>query len=319
MRFIFRADASFSTGSGHVARLLAVGEEALSRGIECIFVGNIAEPIWLTQKLENLKIKLVPVQEAEQFEVEKTDVLFIDSYSHDSFIPFIASKNWARTVLLADSSTPTFNSDLVFFIEDLPVPYRFKSSNVYNGLKYFPLKKSNPWKKPVSQRVQKIVVVGGGTDPFNFGGALALTLHQVMGFKSAVFFSNGAQEIQNLDSRYKVLDFGEGLDRELESADLVISTASTVALETLAKGLPLGISCAVENQRTFYDYLISKRAATPIGQRNPGLDWEVNILNIEKLIRDEVLRNTMVENGNSIIDYYGSTRIIDTLLHDLAR
>ena len=47
MRFIFRADASRENGSGHVMRSSVLAEEAISRGYECIFIGEISDLDWV--------------------------------------------------------------------------------------------------------------------------------------------------------------------------------------------------------------------------------------------------------------------------------
>ena len=54
MDFVFRADASLKDGTGHVMRLYAIAEEAIGRGINCTFVGNLDEVPWLSKKVRNL-------------------------------------------------------------------------------------------------------------------------------------------------------------------------------------------------------------------------------------------------------------------------
>ena len=54
MRFVFRADASIEIGAGHVMRSSAIAEEAISQGIECVFVGSILDMDWLTDRIRGL-------------------------------------------------------------------------------------------------------------------------------------------------------------------------------------------------------------------------------------------------------------------------
>ena len=54
MRFIFRADSSKFSGAGHVMRCFALAEEAISRGLECVFVGTINSSDWLLDRISNL-------------------------------------------------------------------------------------------------------------------------------------------------------------------------------------------------------------------------------------------------------------------------
>ncbi len=239
MRFIFRADASTLIGSGHVARLLALAEEAVSRGIECIFLGDISEPRWLLHRFASLQIRHISDSSSSHFTIQKSDVLFIDSYTLKVSDPFICSKLWAKTILLADSSTPAYRSDLVFFIEDLRIPERFFNSQVEHGFEFFPLKKSIAQIESTSREVKKIVVVGGGTDPFNFASTMSRILCAIEGFEKAIFMSGNLRSIKDLDSRFEVLNFGHDLDVQIENSDLVFSTVMERYL--LMQALTLGI------------------------------------------------------------------------------
>ena len=47
MRFIFRADASIATGTGHVMRSIGIIEELISRNLSVVFVGNTRQVEWI--------------------------------------------------------------------------------------------------------------------------------------------------------------------------------------------------------------------------------------------------------------------------------
>ena len=82
MRFVFRADASIEIGAGHVMRSSAIAEEAISQGIECVFVGSILDMDWLTDRIRGLGF--FEVVEPQEFRSSKnSDVLVLDSYTVD--------------------------------------------------------------------------------------------------------------------------------------------------------------------------------------------------------------------------------------------
>jgi spore coat polysaccharide biosynthesis predicted glycosyltransferase SpsG len=317
MRFVFRADSSIYLGTGHVARLLALAEESASRGIECVFLGDISEPDWLLRKIHSKGIKHIPLANLMELAISESDILFIDSYTLTATDPLICSKVWKRKILLADSSTPSYGVETVFYIEDLPVPQRFAKSKVHHGLKYFPLKKSLPRTQLMPPVVQKLVVVGGGTDPYNFADAMSKVLVKIGSFESAVFFSNHSNSIEKIDSRFRVTSFGENLDVEVASSELVFSTASTIALETIARGIPLGIGCAIQNQRTFYDSLVSREAAIPVGLRGKDKNWKINQPNVQILIDSAEVREKLHMQSSLVLDNQGSARVIDKVLENL--
>ena len=79
MRFVFRADASLSIGSGHVMRLFSIAEEAISHGIPCDFVGDFSEVAWLENRAQTIGFeKILSVVNYES--LNSNSVLIIDSY-----------------------------------------------------------------------------------------------------------------------------------------------------------------------------------------------------------------------------------------------
>lgn len=64
MRIILRADASLSSGTGHIMRSLAIMEEFKAKEIALVFIGTIQDVNWLSSKVmdfgftEILKVKV---------------------------------------------------------------------------------------------------------------------------------------------------------------------------------------------------------------------------------------------------------------------
>ena len=159
-----------------------------------------------------------------------------------------------------------------------------------------------------------MIIFGGGSDKFNFACAMALGLANIPEFNRAVFISDLQTEIESMDSRFEVKVFGTELDAELESADLVFTTASTSSLEIIAREIPLGICCVANNQKSYFDALTDLEIAAGIGEHSTTGDWELHWVMIRKLIRGSNFRRMISRNSKGYFDLLGSQRIVDEIL-----
>lgn len=313
MRLVFRADASGQLGSGHVMRLSAIAEEAIGRGIESIFVGHIQEVDWLQERIDRIGFSQTTIPENFHSRNE-FDILVLDSYDIDLKEGFIQPAGWKKIVVIADDLTPEYLADLIIHpgLEDSW--FKGDRSTFLSGPKYMPLRKNI---RKIENRcrdvLKKIVVFGGGTDPFGFAEQMAKVLRDEPGFESVIFFSDTNKRIESLDPRYITNDFGPHLDSEIDSADLIFTTASTSSLEVLARGLPLGVSCATENQLGYFKSLDNLGIATVIGERITTGNWELDINAIRALISKPELRDKQVVRASGLVDLHGASRVLDAI------
>jgi spore coat polysaccharide biosynthesis predicted glycosyltransferase SpsG len=112
MRFVFRADASMTIGSGHVMRSSAIAEEAIARGIPSLFVGNISELGWVSERIRGLGFIQVLENTSEFIPDKNEDILIIDSYEIKTDDVFVQSQNWSKVVSIFDELTPDYSCDL---------------------------------------------------------------------------------------------------------------------------------------------------------------------------------------------------------------
>ena len=314
MRLVFRADASQDIGSGHVMRCAAIAEDAISLGIECIFVGRMEGVDWLARRVQGLGFSHV-VQPDLYLCENKFDSLIVDSYKIDQNDPFLSRSNWKNTIAIVDEATPICEMDMYIhpgFDSDW---FKGDSRKLLTGPMYIPFRKSIiKIEASGNARIRKIVVFGGGTDTYNFGFEIAKILSQLNTFDTAVFFSDKKIEIKDLDNRFDVFDFGQHLDDEITSSDLVLTTSGTSSLEIIARGLPLGMACAVDNQNVNYRTLGEKDMAAQIGERISKGIWNFDIEALSKLINDLNYRKSLIDNARGILDLNGSRRILNKIL-----
>lgn len=314
MKLVFRADASQDTGSGHVMRCLAIAEKAISLSIECIFVGTIQNVNWLENQVHGLGFSNI-LQPNLYLSGDKSNSLIVDSYTMERSDPFLSTSNWKNTIIIVDEATPIYKANLYIHPGFHSDWFQGNRSKLLTGSQYIPLRKSiQKIEMEDNQRVRKLTIYGGGTDTYNFALEIGRILTQFKNFDTAVFFSKHRSLIEKLDGRFKVLDFGGRLDAEIETSDLVLTTASTSSFEVVARELPLGIVCVAENQIRNFHALGDSGIAAQIGERDQGGLWRFDLAILSRLINDSKYRNSLVNNSRSILDLEGSGRIIDAIL-----
>jgi spore coat polysaccharide biosynthesis predicted glycosyltransferase SpsG len=312
MKIVFRADASIIQGAGHVLRSLAIAEEAISRGFLCSYVGDLTDIPWVDEKVKNFGFfEVLPAKDLEMA-ISTNAILLIDSYELDPSNPSLSRKYWKRIVSIIDPQTPNFDADLSFHL-GLDGSWNTASRrNFYYGPKYIPIRRSLG--KRLNRdfaKMEKLVVFGGGSDPFDFATEVANAIAGKYEFSQCTFFSSENLKIEELDERFRVIPFGPKLDDELHLADLVLTTASTSCFEILARGLPVGVARAVDNQALYYSYFQQFELACPIGERTDSRVWRLDFRLLEKLFTDSNYREFLAHQSIGLIDSKGASRIID--------
>ena len=314
MRYVLRADASQTMGSGHVMRLFAIAEELLARDQKVIFVGGVSNVQWLKQRLSEIDFFETFEKDLMFISNPITDVLILDAYHIPAENYFIQKKNWKAIAALVDKTTPNYDVDLQIYPS---ITLDWKPTTVKSfltGPKYIPLRKSiikNTEMENVSNKL-KIVVVGGGTDLHNFANAIAMSLMSLPDIFQVNLFSDHMNN-QDLDSRFTIIPFGTDLDEKVNDAGLVFTTASTSCLEFIAREITVGMGCAVDNQEQYYESFSKLNIAVPIGRYING-SWKINHDKIKDLITNSDLREELKLNIKNVIDLNGSKRIVDEIV-----
>ncbi len=312
MRLVFRADASPDIGTGHVMRCSSIAEEALTRNISCVFVGSMGGIGWIEDRLSSLGIQVSSV--ANFTGISDSDLLIIDSYSEAAQGDLLERNNWLATIAIVDEATPPQKADLYIHPGLECNWFHGDRSNLIFGSKFIPLRKSIRKRLPsFDNHVENVVVFGGGADAFGFAQEMSRILSPLPGFTKVSFFSSAFQKIERDDSRFRVFEFGPLLDVELDQADLVFTTASTSSLEIVAREIPVGIACSVENQQPYYRALKELQVAKQIGERTTTGSWKIDAKTIQSLISDPVVRSEIKIANNNFIDLSGASRIVDAI------
>ena len=313
MRFVFRADASMSIGSGHVMRSSAIAEEAIARGIPSIFVGKISDLTWVSERIKGLGFMQVLENFSEFIPDKNEDILIIDSYEIPTDDVFVQLRNWSKIVSIFDELTPDYPCDLRIHPGLTKAWPELFSGRTLSGPKFVPLRKSIKHSKAhTPEGTLEVLVVGGGSDTYGFVPAVVNVLTKLTQDFHATIFTNSLLGM-DLDKRFSVSKVGLNLDLVANAADLVFTTASTTSLEFLARETAVAIGCAVDNQELYYKELNIGGYAAPIGEFLND-EWHLNTELIQELVSSETLRAKLRENSVDLIDFDGAKRIVDEIL-----
>jgi spore coat polysaccharide biosynthesis predicted glycosyltransferase SpsG len=295
-------------------RSSAIAEDLIARGREAIFIGAISDVPWVASRIMSLGFSQI-LESSEAFVSDPgNDVLILDSYTVSTGDEFIKQKHWRRIVAISDDLTPKYKADLIIHpgISDEWKPNR--EVKFLTGPKYIPFRKSIKKKvKNLSIKESlKILVVGGGTDPFNFADEICLVLKNIQGQFHVIIFSNN-NLLAQMDPRFTVVQIGFQLDLEASDADLVFTTASTTSLEFIAREIPVGLGCAVDNQQEYYESLAAAEVAMPVGEFSE-CRWKLDHAKMADLINSGELRKSLEQKSAGLLDLKGAERIVDEIL-----
>jgi len=313
LRFIFRADASIQDGAGHVLRAFGIIEELIARKYKVFFIGKIINLDWLLKKVQSAGFEKILQMENEFHPNKISDILILDSYRHNLDSDFIDDNNWRSVVLIFDEYTPRYKADLGVHL-GIRTDWNLDNlSHIISGPRYFPIRKNILKRTDRSKNKNLVItVVGGGSDSKNFVPEMAKILSKTPGDFLVNFFTNERMQIL-ADKRFKIFEIGESLDLVGNITDLAFSTASTTALEFIARGCAVGISCSAKNQVPYYDQLNRMGLAKQIGFFN-GIKWELDYQMIKKMIDSKDLRNVLAKRTLNFSDLNGAKRIVNQII-----
>jgi spore coat polysaccharide biosynthesis predicted glycosyltransferase SpsG len=305
-------------GTGHVMRSCAIAESAINHGIECLFAGDLGGIAWLENVVTNIGFSQL-IQASALTEIStRSDVLILDTYlSSESWVLELP---WRGKVAVVDPITPDFKVDIRIH-PGLESEWPSNGKSIFLGEGRYLLVRKDFRKIEVKQKrdnlAREILVIGGGTDPFGFCSSFANELKTFSGDFNIRIITDTPNYTLN-DRRFTFHNIGANFLELLTKADVIFSPASSLALEVVASGLPLGVVCAAENQHSNYQKLISRNFAIDVGMKTLNGSWHFHPNNVELLIKSHALRKRLVENCSKNFDLLGADRLIANIFDRFA-
>jgi len=292
-----------------------LAEEAISRGIECIFVGRILDLDWVSERIFNLGFTQV-IADERNFKADKeSDVLILDTYVLLVSNPFIARKNWKLVLSICDAITPKYESDIELRPGLAVVHSESGMPMVLSGPEYVLIRRGiqKSTREKTSGDVLRVLIVGGGSDPFGFVQAIA-DVFSSMELNLEVHAFTEGRIPEDSDVHFVRHSIGSDLDIVARDIDLAFTTASSLSLEFIAREIPTAVVCAVGNQESYYDELGRLGYSGEVGVYHSTGSWEFNLPAIREFLESQSKQRSLKKAIYSLVDLKGAERVINTLI-----
>ncbi|NIJ14599.1 spore coat polysaccharide biosynthesis predicted glycosyltransferase SpsG [Saccharomonospora amisosensis] len=318
MKLLLRADASPAAGAGHVARMVALAEEADSRGWQVAFSGRLEGAGWLRSRLEELAVTwLAPTPELA--ESKGFDAVVVDHYGLGEVSDRV-NYGGALLVSFEDGAFGRRRADIVVDCGFEPTARPDDgSSTVLTGVEYAPLRRavlearrSRVAAAPRSGTPHVLMVLGGGSAPTE---TVMTLLHALRDTDfpctvDAVVAGDPALPAAAPGQRFSAVAPGPDLLDRLVGTDLAVSAAGVTLLELCCIGVPSALVRLVDNQAVGYRAAVERGLAAGLGSAE-DLTGARDVL--ARLLADRRARETMAAAAAAVVDGRGAARVLDAV------
>lgn len=278
-KIFFRADAGPEIGYGHFIRTLALAD-MLRADFDCTFFTQSPTDY---QRAEVSKVcRLVALSKEDSRHCEFLDILkgdeivVLDNYFFTTEYQMRIKSKGCRLVCIDDMHDKHYVADLVinhgqtnhllFDVEEY--------TELCLGFEWALLRR--PFLKKRDKRsygpIENIAICFGGSDINDFTRKSIASICTSSSVKSISAIVGDSYNIQNIDIDKRVRLYrrqtAEQMATLLSSADLLVSSASSVCFEAFACGTRVAAGWYVENQKEFYNSLCEQNLIYRLGNLN---------------------------------------------------
>ena len=344
MRIGIRADANESVATGHVMRCLAIAEELKSLGQNPLFISADDFPRPL---IEQRGFDFVSLQsdwkhmekgiEQLQAVVDKYHIglMLVDSY-YVTKAYFEKIHSFTKAMYIDDLGKEVYDVDFAVcyanYYKELELEERYPSNvRLLLGTRYAPLRRefSDLPPKRISPEIKEVLVLSGGTDPYDFLLHFSQKLLESSLFETLetirIICGRYYDKYDELTEKFagtKKLHFHKAvkdIEKYMLSADVAVTAAGVTTYELCAAGVPAITYTIADNQegnaKSFQKEGIMEYAGDlrrePVIERITGL--------LDGKYRDFSYRNRVSEAMRQKVDGKGAERIARNICRILMR
>ena len=329
-----RADMNSEISTGHVMRCLSVADAAKRMGKKAVFITADDQPKELIESRGHKCIVLGTEWNDLEKEIpalskvissEKAERILIDHYSVTA--EYLRKVNSLTEVIYLD--------DLKAF--DYPVSgivcYAVYAEELYRdkdpdrkyclGCDYAPLREAfeNPHPKKIKERPENILIMTGGSDPFDIAektlGALDLNSYKNVSVLCGRF-SGKKEKLEALYGKHgnvHILPFAERIWELYEEADVAISAGGSSLYELASMGVPVITYSLADNQIPNVNSF-DKKGFMPCAGDARTEDIYANIAKLLDEFGPAAKRKEISEKLMKLVDGKGAERLAKALIED---
>lgn len=329
-----RADCSPTIGTGHVMRMIALGQVWRDCGGDVHFIGDTT-PLNERLHAEGFRTTAItsihPAPEDADTLLSLTsenDWIAIDGYHFDTGYQQ-AIRRAGRKTLVVDDLFDREEYDANILLNQNPDGKRYpyiqqEGDTLLLGSRYTLLRKefcehANSI-RPQPACIRNILVTLGGADAENATGSVISALSELASQELHIKVLAGAanpnferlqEQIQSTGAAFELLTHVENMPEIMQWADFAISAAGTTCWELCFFGIPFVAVRIADNQKGVIQELKRHGAARCLNSISEiaSLPPELNAL-----LADQTARQAMSDAGRKLIDGQGSMRVVDAII-----
>jgi UDP-2,4-diacetamido-2,4,6-trideoxy-beta-L-altropyranose hydrolase len=310
-RLTVRADASHRIGLGHVMRTLAIAEEALSRGLTVTYACVDDPSLTVLAPFDVAVQRLAGVDDRSWLHrLGPRDVVVLDGYHLVAELDRAVRDTGARLAIVDDRPVRVEADVLVASVAS--ATSSVSSAVCLRGPEAALVRREFRNRRRPRTSAGVVVVMMGGTDVEALTPAVSATARATPGVRETIAVLGPGVASQPMDDGVTLLRSPSNLAAALDRASLAVVTASTVAWELLAMGIPLVLVEVAENQRPVATAIESLGLGWSVGSPDAGLSARV-MAALQRASDPAVLRRAS-ELALLRVDGRGAERVIEALL-----
>ncbi|MEU0567741.1 hypothetical protein ABZ297_20455 [Nonomuraea sp. NPDC005983] len=311
-----RCDAGVKSGVGHLIRCVALAEELLGRGVEVLFLGDVAGSAWARTQLLARGLPLVPAPGSPEglawlVGELRLDAVVLDSYELSPGTGAAVMETGAAVLAIIDGDPLGQEADLYLDqnlgAERRPFP---RSARRLAGARYVLLRDSVRERRRsvrAGRAVPRVLCFFGGTDSAGVAPAWSEALRATgLPFQATVVSPASFA----VDGPFTVIPPTDRLPELMAEADLVVTAAGSAIWELLYLGVPTALSWVADNQLIGYQELVRGGIAAGLGRAADGAAVAV----LARLLADPGLRERYGRRAGGLVDGRGRERVADAML-----
>lgn len=338
MRILVRADGDAEIGTGHVMRMLALAEHAVTQGAAVALASARLSPA-LAARARALGVDVIenralaPGSAADLAWLlalamrEREAWVCVDGYAFDAGYQSDLARR-VRCLWVDDFGRCTrYDAALVLnhqvYADASAYAARGEQTRLLLGTRYVPLRRefcdTEPPPPAAAPTAERILVTMGGADPVNATAlvAEALTLLSDPALEARVLVGPSNPRGEEIERRFAgprlwVLRGTDDMVGLLRWAELAVAAAGTTTHELCYMGVPSMLVVLADNQREVCAASGRHGVAEALGWYH-AFDPASLARRIESLRRDAPARLEMSKRGRALVDGRGASRILEAM------
>jgi spore coat polysaccharide biosynthesis predicted glycosyltransferase SpsG len=310
-RVIFAANASNTSGAGHLRRLIEIAK-VLPKPIEKHLIGSIDIP-WLKTSAENVFSTNLPIKEHGV-----DDLVILDSYEREFCLQIESEFANSQVIQIADRYTFLLPRVKVVFM-DLPFVYGsvdVEPRVIAHGIECLPIRAFKAVSSNFKPMASRVLITTGGVVNERIYEQLIQEFSKDVYAGINFEFIGLPKVVSNFTSNLRFHPLGESLDAVAAECDTAISAAGTTMWDLLANQIALGLAATVENQRANFDYAVSLSKALPVFYPETQA---LHLDNLKSLLFDQNIRKRLYRQIAGKYNFFGATRTSEAILNSFSK